>query len=233
MRIEILTIFPDIFSGFLSGSLIGKAIERELLTVALTNFRDFADPPHHQVDDTPYGGGAGMVLRPEPLVRAIRDARARLPNAPVILLSASGSRFTQGHAQDLSGLAEMILVCGRYEGVDQRAIDLEIDQELSIGDYVLMGGEVGAMVLIEATTRLIGGVLGNNESIEHESFSTESTPHLIEGPHFTRPAEFEGHKVPEVLLSGDHKKISAWRHEQSLKSTQSKRPDLFDLHNKK
>ncbi len=223
MKIEILTIFPEIFSGFLSSSLIKKGIQKEDLSISFTNFRSFAEPPHNKVDDTPYGGGAGMVMKPEPIVAAIESAKKKLPDAKVILLSPSGEPFTQHKAKKLSSLPELILLCGRYEGIDQRAIDLVVDEEISIGDYVLMGGEIPAMALIEAVTRLIPGILGNEESILHESFADG----LLEAPHYTRPAEFRGAGVPEVLLSGDHKEIKLWRAEQGLKLTQSRRPDLY------
>lgn len=226
MQIEILTLFPPLFNGFLSSSLIEKAISRKLLSICLTNIRDYADPPHHQVDDTPYGGGAGMVMRPEPLLRAIEAAKARLPQARVILLSASGTKFTQSVARELSTTSEVILICGRYEGVDQRVIDLAVDQQLCIGDYVLMGGEVPAMVVIEASARLITDVIGNAESLNDESFSS-SECQLLEAPHYTRPAVFRERTVPEVLLSGDHAKIAAWKKAQAIERTRTFRPDLL------
>lgn len=227
MRVEILTIFPEIFEGFLKASLIAKAIERGLLSISTTQIRDFADPPHYHVDDTPYGGGAGMVMRPEPLSRAIEAAKLRLPTAKVILLSASGEIFTQAKASDLSKLSELILICGRYEGVDQRAIDLHVDREICIGDYVLMGGEVPAMVLIEACVRLVPEVLGNSASTVEESFSSNKAKPQLEAPHYTRPAEFRGAKVPEVLLSGNHAQIEKWRSEKGLEATRLRRPDLL------
>jgi tRNA (guanine37-N1)-methyltransferase len=225
MRIEILTLFPEIFDGFLKSSLVGKAIARGLLQASLVNIRDFADPPHFSVDDTPYGGGPGMVMKAEPLLRAIRSSRERLPGAKVILLSASGRPFKQTLASEFSGEGELILVCGRYEGVDERVIELEIDEEISIGDFVLMGGEVPAMVLIEATLRLKDLVLGNAESAVTESFAGTDT--LLEAPQYTRPPEIEGLRVPDILLSGNHKKIADWRHETALKRTRERRPDLL------
>jgi len=224
LKIKIISIFPEIFSGFLQASLVEKAITKGIFSVETINLRDFADPPHFHVDDTPYGGGAGMVIKPEPLARAIESAKQDLTDASVILLSASGEPFTQQGARELSQKNELILICGRYEGVDQRVIDLMIDRELSIGEYVLMGGEVAAMVIIEATTRLIAGVLGNPESIAHESFSSEA---LLEGPQYTRPATFRDQTVPEVLLSGDHKKIVEWHSQQSFERTLSNRPELL------
>lgn len=226
MKIEVLTIFPELFSGFVSSSLIDKAIERGFLEISFLDIRTFADPPHYHVDDVPYGGGAGMLMKPEPIARAIEDAKSRLPSARVLLMSAGGSVFKQAKAVELSQLGELIIVCGRYEGVDQRVIDLLVDEEISIGDFVLMGGEVPAMTIIEAAARLIPGVVGNELSIVHESFSTEASEQLLESPQYTRPPVFRGQTVPEVLLSGNHQKIADWRHEQSLQRTAVRRPDL-------
>lgn len=224
MKIEILTIFPDLFQSFLQSSLIGKAIEKNLIEVRCTNIRDFADPPHFKVDDTPYGGGAGMVMKPEPLARAITAARARLPKAFVVLFTPAGHVFTQSHAIEFAAVEEVIFVCGRYEGVDERVIENHIDVEMSIGDYILMGGEVPAMVVIEATARLLPGVLGNAESPERESFADS----LLEAPQYTRPPEFEGEKVPPALLSGNHAEIEKWRKAQALARTRERRPDLLE-----
>lgn len=223
MKVEVLTLFPEIFSGFLSSSLIGKSIQNGILEVTLTNFREFADPPHFKVDDEPYGGGAGMVLKPEPLIAAIRAAKKRLPQAKVICLTPSGKTLTQESCGTLSQSTELIFVCGRYEGFDQRILDLEVDLEISIGDYVLMGGEVPTMVLLEATVRLIDGAIGNKESIQEESFSSN----LLEGPQYTRPQSFEGLDVPEVLRSGDHSKIAEWRRAEARKKTKTNRIDLI------
>ena len=225
MRIEILTIFPALFESFLNSSLISKAIERDLIRIAVTNVRDFSEAPHHKVDDEPFGGGAGMVMKPEPLSLAIEAAKAKLTNPKAILLSPSGSIFKQASAKQLSTESDLIFICGRYEGVDQRVIDKYVDLELSVGDYVVMGGEVPCMLVIEAITRLIPEVLGNSESIEHESFSKEN---LLESPQYTRPAEYKGDLVPDILLSGDHKKIAAWRKEQSILKTKKVRPDLLN-----
>ena len=227
MRIEILSIFPELFAGFLDSSLIKKARDRRIIQIECADIRSFAPAPHHQVDDVPYGGGAGMVMKPEPLVAAIEDAAARLPRARRILLSAAGPLFNQAKAEELSRLEQMILVCGRYEGVDQRVVDLAIDEQLSIGDYVLMGGEIAAMAVIEAAARLIPGVVGNTQSLEHESFSPGADEiKMLEAPQYTRPQEFRGRTVPEVLLSGNHGRIAAWRHEQSVEITRRNRPDL-------
>ena len=227
MRVEILTIFPEIFESFLAASLIGKAQQRGLLNIKLTQIRDFADAPHFHVDDTPYGGGAGMVMRPEPLARAIEDAKTRLPKALVIVFSASGELLTQRKVEKFASQAELILVCGRYEGVDQRIIDLYVDQQICIGDYVLMGGEAPAMALIEACARLVPGVLGNEESLHNESFGTRADAPPLEAPHYTRPAEFKGLKVPEVLLSGNHADIARWRKERGMEAARERRPDLL------
>jgi tRNA (guanine37-N1)-methyltransferase len=219
-NIEILTIFPGIFESFLKTSLVGKAIERGLLSVRTNNIRDFSNPPHHKVDDSPYGGGAGMVMLAEPLVRAIEDAKVRLPEARVILLSPAGRRFDQRKAHELSKLNSLIFVCGRYEGIDQRVMDLAIDEELSIGDFVVMGGEVPAMMVLEASLRLRPDVISNSESISFESFSPDiEDGTLVEYPQYTRPEEFRGKRVPEILLQGNHKAIAEWRLEQSKQKT--------------
>ncbi len=224
LKVHLLSIFPELFDSFLSTSLVGKAIERGLLDVTCSNIRDFASPPHYQVDDAPFGGGAGMVMKPEPLCAAIEHSRASLPTAPVILMSAGGPLFTQAKAKALSTLDNLILVAGRYEGVDQRVIDLCVTEELSIGDFVLMGGEVPAMVVIESVLRLRTGVLGNPDSVFEESFGSEM---LLEAPHYTRPSEFRGQLVPEALLSGNHARIAAWRKEQSRARTELLRPNLL------
>ncbi|NDC36857.1 MAG: tRNA (guanosine(37)-N1)-methyltransferase TrmD [Proteobacteria bacterium] len=226
MKVAILTIFPALFESFLESSLIKKARDRALLEVSLINIRDFADPPHYQVDDIPYGGGAGMVMKPEPLMKAIAHAKAMLPNASVVLLSPAGELFSQRTAYAMAN-ADMILLCGRYEGIDQRVIDMAVDRELSLGDYVIMGGEVAAMVVIEATARLVPGVIGNTDSLTRESFTPQPNEDgLLEAPQYTRPAEFNGLAVPEVLLSGNHKLIAEWRAAQSTKLTAERRPDL-------
>lgn len=219
-NVEILTIFPGIFESFLKASLVGKAIDRGLLSVRLTNIRDFSSPPHHKVDDSPYGGGAGMVMLVEPLVKAIEAAKTRLPSARVVLLSPGGPRFTQKRAIELSHADSTIFVCGRYEGIDQRVIDLAIDDELSIGDFVVMGGEVPAMLVIEACLRLRPDVIHNSESTSFESFSPDlGDGTLVEAPQYSRPEEFRGARIPEVLLSGNHKNIREWRVAESIKKT--------------
>jgi len=221
MKIDVLTLFPGFFSGFLESSLLGKAIEKGLLEVELHQIRDWATDKHRTVDDTPYGGGHGMVMKVEPLVAAI-EAVAK-PGARRILLSARGPRLTQARAKELAALPHLVLLCGRYEGVDERVADF-IDEEVCIGDYVLSGGEAGALVLIDAVSRLVPGVLGNPESLTTESFSEP----LLEYPQYTRPEVFRGKGVPDVLLSGNHAAVDTWRREQSIERTKRVRPDLLD-----
>jgi len=227
-EIYILTIFPEIFSSFLSTSLIHKARERGLIAIELVDIRKFAAPPHYSVDDSPYGGGAGMVMMAEPLVKAIESVKLRAPKAHSVLLTPGGMVFNQRKAEELSERQSLIFICGRYEGVDQRAIELAVDEEISIGDYVLMGGEIPAMVVLEAAVRLMDDVIGNKDSLKEESFSIrQENSLLLEAPQYTKPAEFRGLRVPEVLLSGDHQKIAAWRREQALQRTRKMRPDLL------
>lgn len=223
MKITILSIFPEIFESFLSTSLIKKGIDSKILEVTLLNFRDFASLPHKKVDDTPYGGGAGMVMKPEPIVDAVEAIKKDRPVAKVILLSPRGTPFTQSKAAELSKLSEIIFICGRYEGIDERVNELVVDETISLGDFVLMGGEVAAMAVAESVARLIPGLIGNDESTHTESFQSSN----LEAPQYTRPPEYRGLKVPDVLLSGDHKAISKWREEQSVALTQKTRPDLL------
>lgn len=220
LRIDVFTIFPEIVEGFASQSLLGKARERGLLDVRTRDLRAHTTDVHRTVDDSPFGGGAGMVLMPEPLVAAIEAAEAP---RPLYLLGPGGRRFDQSIARELAASGGFSLLCGRYEGVDQRVLDGWCDGELSIGDYVLAGGEVAAMVVLEAVGRLVPGVMGNAESGTEESFSAG----LLEYPHYTRPAAFRGHEVPEVLRSGDHGRIARWRHAQALARTAASRPDLL------
>jgi tRNA (guanine37-N1)-methyltransferase len=220
---EVLTLFPRMIGGYAAESILGKAIAKGLLRLTVTDIRDFAPGKHRVTDDAPYGGGAGMVMKVEPLVTAIEAARTRLPTAPVILLSPSGPSFVQAKAHALADAGSVILVCGRYEGVDERALS-SIDEELSIGDFVLTGGELGALVVIDAVARLIPGVLGNAESAQAESFESG----LLEHPHYTRPPEWRGREVPAILQSGDHARIAQWRRWHALHMTKERRPDLFD-----
>lgn len=222
MRFDVITIFPEAFESPLKVSLLGRAIEASLLTVGIHNLRDWAPDPHRKVDDAPFGGGAGMVMAPGPVVEAV-EAVAR-PGATVIQLSASGVQLTQAMAEEFARQEQLVLVCGRYEGMDGRIQQVLKATEISIGEYVLAGGELAAMVLIEAVARLLPGVLGNEASLGEESFSGS----LLEYPQYTRPADFRGLKVPEVLLSGNHRKIADWRRGQALLRTAQNRPVLLD-----
>lgn len=222
MDFGILTIFPEIFDSFLAHGIVRRAIESGIIRVTPVNIRDFAGGKHRTTDDRPYGGGAGMVMKPEPLTEAIAHARKRIPDGPVILLSPQGRPFTQPLAQELALRNGLIFVCGRYEGVDER-IYAHIDDEISVGDYVLTGGEPAAMVMIDAVTRLLPDALGGAESAESDSFSD----HLLEYAQYTRPPVFEGEDIPDVLLSGNHADIASWRLESSLIRTLLKRPDLL------
>ncbi len=222
MRIEVVTLFPEMLRGALAFGVIGRALERGLAVVGSEDPRSHASDPHRTVDDRPYGGGPGMVLKAEPTLAAIRAAHARLPaGSPRIYLSAQGERFDHRRAQELARLPGFLLLAGRYEGVDERVIALGIDQELSIGDYVLSGGEIAALAVIEAVLRLVPGVLGDERSSLEESFAQG----LLDWPHYTRPELFEGLRVPEVLLSGDHAAIESWRYGQSVARTWMRRPD--------
>jgi tRNA (guanine37-N1)-methyltransferase len=225
MKIDILTLFPEMFDSFKAFSILGRAVEKNILEIEAFNIRDFAANKHKQADDYPYGGGAGMVMLPQPLSDALNHVLSRYPEdkPKVIYLSPQGRVLTQALARELSAEPALILLCGHYEGIDQRVIDKYIDMEVSIGDYVLTGGELPAMVLVDCVTRLIPGVLGSSESILEESHSAG----LLEYPQYTRPAVYEGDSVPEVLLSGNHKEINKWRRQQSLKNTLLKRPDLL------
>jgi tRNA (guanine37-N1)-methyltransferase len=226
MRIDVITIFPGLFEAFRSTSLLGAAVESGIVGLAVHDLREFTKDRHRTVDDTPYGGGPGMVMRPEPLVEAIEalaGPKGESRSARVLLLSPQGRRFEQQRAQELAHTQHLVLVCGRYEGVDQRVIELAVDEEVSIGDYVLAGGELPALVLIEAVTRLLPGVMGNPESAESESFQTG----ILEGPQYTRPPEYRGFEVPAVLRSGDHQAIARWRAEQARAITRERRPDLL------
>ncbi len=222
---EVLTLFPAMIRGYAAESILGKAIERGHVGLTITDVRDFATGKHHVTDDTPYGGGAGMVMKVEPLVGAIEAAKQRQPTARVLVLSPRGRVFSQAVAKELAALPGLILVCGRYEGIDERVLSY-VDGELSIGDFVLTGGELGALCVFDAVARLLPGVLGNAESAQTESFESG----LLEHPHYTRPVEFRGARVPAVLQGGDHAKIARWRRWQALTLTQARRPDLFTRH---
>jgi tRNA (guanine37-N1)-methyltransferase len=221
VRIDLFTIFPEYLEGPLTASLLGKARERGVLDVRAHDLRVWTDDRHRTTDDTPFGGGAGMVMTPEPIFAAVEAVE---PPRPLYLLSASGRRFDQQVAEELAAGDGFSLVCGRYEGVDQRVADHLCDGELSVGEYVLAGGEVAALVVVEAVARLVPGVMGNAASGEQESFADG----LLEYPQYTRPAEFRGWSVPEVLRSGDHARIARWRRREALRRTLERRPDLLD-----
>jgi tRNA (guanine37-N1)-methyltransferase len=222
-RASILTLFPEMFPGPLGHSLAGKALENDVWSLETIQIRNFATDRHHSVDDTPFGGGAGMVLRPDVIDQALdRVADGR----PILCLTPRGRRFTQADAVRLAGGDGAILLCGRYEGIDQRVIEARDMEEVSLGDYVLSGGEPAALVLLDAVIRLLPSVMGAAESAGEESFSHG----LLEYPHYTRPAEWHGRRVPDVLLSGHHGAVAAWRHEQSERITKARRPDLWAAH---
>lgn len=223
MRIDVLTIFPDMVGDFASRSLLGKARQRGIVDVRVHDLRQGADDPHRSVDDAPFGGGAGMVLMAEPIFRVVEAVE---PPRPLLYLSPAGRRFDQAVARELATGEGFSLLCGRYEGVDERVRQHLVDGELSIGDYVLGGGEVAAMVVMEAVARLVPGVMGNEASADDESFSDG----LLEYPHYTRPADFRGWTVPEVLRGGDHAKVARWRRAQALARTLRLRPELIEAH---
>ena len=224
LEFEILTLFPRMCSGYLAESILGKAQESGLLAVKVVDVRDHAAGKHKVTDDAPYGGGAGMVMKPEPLTEAIEAARSRLPGASVILMSPRGVRLDQQVAREVAAGGRAILVCGRYEGIDER-VRAVVDREVSLGDFVLTGGELAALAVVDAAARFIPGVLGNASSAGQESFSGEGG--LLEHPHYTRPPAYRGMQVPEVLLSGDHRRIERWRRREALRATRERRPDLF------
>jgi tRNA (guanine37-N1)-methyltransferase len=221
VRVDVFTIFPGIFQGPLRESLLGKAIAGGLVDVRVHDLRDFATDPHRQVDDEPYGGGPGMVMKPEPVFLAVES----LEKGPkrVILLSPAGRRLDQSLVRELAVEPWLVLVCGRYEGVDERVVEGLLTEEISIGDYVLSGGEIPALVVLEAVSRLVPGVVGKEESLRQESFEAGPLDH----PHYTRPSEFRGLAVPEILLSGDHARIAEWRRRAALEKTRRNRPDLL------
>ena len=224
MRIDILTLFPGFFQGPLSESILQRARERGILNIGITNIRDYTTDRHHVTDDYPYGGGAGMVMKPEPIARAIHGLSGEGPKPHVIYLTPQGALFNQDRAKALAQKERLILLCGRYEGIDERIRVLYVHEEISIGNYVLTGGETAALVVIEAIARMIPGVLGNESSYKNDSFYAG----LLDYPQYTRPEEFEGERVPEALLSGHHKKIEEWRRRQALARTLRVRPDLLE-----
>ncbi len=221
-RFDILSLFPDYFAGPFDESIIKRAQSAGIIDINLVDIRDFAENKHNRVDDRPYGGGPGMVLMPEPVSRAICSVKT--PKAKVIYLSPQGQLLTAKKARELACCEHLVLLCGHYEGVDERVIDSEVDEEISIGDYVLTNGCLPAIVLLDAITRFIPGALGHDDAANEDSFENG----LLDCPHYTRPEEFEGKKVPEVLRSGDHKKIAEWRYERALEKTKRERPDLIE-----
>lgn len=225
MNINILSLFPEMFEGVLNTSILKKAQENKAVSFSVTDFRNYSENKHHKVDDYPYGGGAGMVLKPEPLFNAVEAVTKGATMPPrVILMCPQGERFTQAKAEELASEENLVFICGHYEGYDERIREHLVTDELSIGDFVLTGGEIASMAIIDSVVRLLPGVLGNNVSSVEDSFSTG----LLEHPHYTRPATYKGLSVPDVLLSGNHGEIDKWRTEQSLKRTLERRPDLLD-----
>jgi tRNA (guanine37-N1)-methyltransferase len=223
IRFDILTVFPEMFTSFCGCSLLKKALDKGLITIQLHDIRGYATDKHHMTDDAPYGGGGGMVMKVEPIDRALLSIPMVADAVPVVLLTPQGERFSQKIAEEMAACPQLVFVCGHYEGVDERVRAKLVNREISIGDYILTGGELSAMILVDAVSRLVPGVLGNSDSAEEDSFSMG----LLEYPHYTRPAEYQGWKVPEVLLSGNHREIELWRRRQSLLRTHKRRPDLL------
>ncbi|SMM97812.1 tRNA (Guanine37-N1)-methyltransferase [uncultured Candidatus Thioglobus sp.] len=221
MRFDVITLFPEMFSAIKEEGVIARGIKKSLLSINTWQLRDFSDNKHRNIDDAPYGGGAGMVMQVKPIRDCIGKIKQKTPNTTVIYLSPQGEKLTQQLAVELSKLDSITLLCGRYEGVDERVIEYDVDREVSIGDYVISGGELAAMVMIDALSRQIPGVLGNQKSLE-DSFADG----LLDYPHYTRPQEIDGQSVPEVLISGHQANINTWRAEQSKQNTHKKRPDL-------
>ncbi|MHB0856962.1 MAG: tRNA (guanosine(37)-N1)-methyltransferase TrmD [Anaerolineae bacterium] len=234
MRFDILTLFPAIFESVFRESIVKRAVEAGQVQIGVHNIRDYATDKHHVTDDAPYGGGGGMVMKPEPILRALenlvgaerlaRQKRTGLVEVPVVLLSPAGRLFGQSMARELERTGHIVMICGRYEGVDERVSALAVTHEISIGDYVLSGGEIPAMVIVEAVTRLVPGVLGDMRAVIEDSYASG----LLEYPHYTRPAEFRGHTVPDVLVSGNHADVARWRRRQALRRTLERRPDLLE-----
>ena len=228
MRVDVLTIFPELFAPFLATSLVGRAIERGLLEVAVHDLRDWTEDRHRSVDDEPYGGGGGMVMTAPPWIRAVRALGGERPAGEEgrpwrVLMSPQGRRLDEAKVRELAARGALLLLCGRYEAIDERVLETVVDEEVSLGDFVLSGGELPAMVLIEAASRQVPGVVGTAESVERDSFRRG----LLDHPHYTRPPVVEGREVPPVLLSGDHAAIERWRRREALRATRSKRPDLL------
>jgi len=221
MKIDIITLFPEMLQGFVSSSILKKAQDKGLIQICVTNPREFTLDKHKTCDDKPFGGGSGMVLKPEPIFEAVR--KVKTPEAKIILMTPQGGKLTQNKALELSSVKHLILICGHYEGIDERIRTILADEEISIGDYILTNGALAAAVMVDAVARLIPGVLGNCESIQDESFKNG----LLEYPQYTRPRVFQGIGIPEILLSGNHQKIEEWRHQQAVERTKKRRPDLI------
>ncbi|MBC1922477.1 tRNA (guanosine(37)-N1)-methyltransferase TrmD [Listeria grayi] len=224
MKVDILSIFPEMFTGVFGNSILKKAIEKEIVDIAVTDFRQYAEGKHHVVDDYPYGGGAGMLLKAQPIFDAVAAVKAEETRPRVILMDPAGKPFNQKLAEELATEKQLIFICGHYEGYDERIRTELVTDEISIGDYILTGGELAAMTMVDSIVRLLPGALGNSESAASDSFSTG----LLEHPHYTRPADFRGLKVPEVLLNGNHAKIEEWRQMESLRRTWERRQDLLE-----
>jgi tRNA (guanine37-N1)-methyltransferase len=225
MKIDVLSLFPSMFQGIFGESILKKASEKQAVSYNVVNFREHSDNKHGQVDDYPYGGGAGMVLKPQPIFDAVDSLKGEIDTKPrVILMCPQGERYTQAKAEELAKEEHLIIICGHYEGYDERIREHVVTDEISIGDYVLTGGELGAMVVIDSVVRLLPGVLGNEDSPILDSFSSG----LLEHPHYTRPADFRGMKVPDELISGNHRLIEEWRERESLRRTFERRPDLLE-----
>lgn len=228
LQFDIITLFPEMFSGPFSASIVARAVDSGLIDIQLHQLRDFTHDRRRTVDDTPFGGGPGMALKPEPLFEAIEHVRSlRGEEHRVLLMSPQGTPLTHRKVEELSERPNLTLICGHYEGIDQRVIDSSVDEEISIGDYVLTGGELPAMIVVDAVTRLLPGALGDAQSAERDSFAP-GLDNLLQGPVYTRPQEFNGVKVPEVLLSGDHARLERWRKEQAMRRTQERRPELLE-----
>jgi tRNA (guanine37-N1)-methyltransferase len=229
LRIDVVTIFPKIFQAVIGESIIKRAQSKKKVLIKIHDLRDYADNRHRKIDDRPFGGGPGMVMSPTPVFNAIKKIKAASKVAKVVLLTPQGTKLDQNKTASLSKEKRLILLCPHYEGIDERVRQDLVDEEISIGDYILTGGELPALVVIDALVRLIPGVLGDQDSIKSESF----VDHLLEYPHYTRPANLKGKKVPKILLSGNHKEIESWRQEQSILKTKKKRPDLYEKYLKK
>jgi tRNA (guanine37-N1)-methyltransferase len=225
MRYDVLTTFPEMLEGPLSASMLGRARERGLIECHVHNLRSWTHDRHQVTDDSPFGGGSGMVMKPDPIVEAVEALRAEGPRGLVVHMSPQGERFRHGLAEELAREERLILLCGHYEGIDERVVDLVVDREVSVGDFVLTGGEIAALVVIDATSRFFEGVLGGVDSMEQDSFAWDG---LLDCPHYTRPREVRGLAVPDVLLSGNHAEIARWRREQAIRRTWARRPDLLE-----